>query len=103
MLEPPAGDELPARGYDAGEETYQAPAGGSVNVVVDPASQRLQLLQPFAKWDGKDLEVGGRAGAEGAVRAGVARWVGGWVGAWRLQGTSAPAYLSCAELASLLG
>ena len=28
-----------------------------MNVVVDPASKRLQLLQPFDAWDGKDLEV----------------------------------------------
>ncbi|GAB4820522.1 hypothetical protein N2152v2_007568 [Parachlorella kessleri] len=56
MLEPPSGDELPQRGYDPGEETYQAPAGAQANVVVDPASQRLQILTPFDKWNGKDLE-----------------------------------------------
>lgn len=56
MLSPPEGDELPARGYDPGEETYQAPAGASAAVAVDPASQRLQLLTPFAAWDGGDLE-----------------------------------------------
>ena len=56
QLRPPEGDDLPARGYDPGQETYQAPAGGSVEVVVDPASQRLQLLEPFKAWDGKDIE-----------------------------------------------
>jgi aconitate hydratase len=56
MLQPPEGDELPARGYDPGEETYQAPAGQAAAVVVDPKSARLQLLEPFAPWDGKDLE-----------------------------------------------
>lgn len=56
MLEPPTGEELPAKGYDAGVETYQAPAGSNVDVVVDPNSNRLQLLTPFAKWDGKDIE-----------------------------------------------
>ena len=55
MLSPPEGDQLPARGYDPGEETYQAPAGSNTEVVVDPASQRLQLLAPFATWDGQDL------------------------------------------------
>lgn len=56
MLSAPEGDELPARGYDPGVETYQAPAGASAAVVVNPESQRLQLLTPFAAWDGKDLE-----------------------------------------------
>ncbi|KDD76061.1 aconitate hydratase [Helicosporidium sp. ATCC 50920] len=55
FLKPPTGDDLPKDGYDAGEETYQAPAGGAVNVAVDPASSRLQLLQPFKAWDGRDL------------------------------------------------
>ncbi len=38
-------------------ETYQAPSPGQVNVAVDPNSKRLQLLEPFAAWDGKDIEV----------------------------------------------
>ena len=43
----------------AGVDTYQAPASGSENidVVVDPESSRLQLLEPFKAWDGKDLTV----------------------------------------------
>lgn len=40
-----------------GVETYQAPAKGGVDVKVSPDSNRLQLLEPFQKWDGKDLEV----------------------------------------------
>ncbi len=37
---------------------YQAPAkdGSAVEVEVDPASKRLQLLTPFAPWDGEDLK-----------------------------------------------
>jgi aconitate hydratase len=56
-LAPPKGDELPARGFDAGEDTFQkAPADGSkVKVAVDPKSDRLQLLEPFKPWDGSDL------------------------------------------------
>ncbi|KAG4305396.1 hypothetical protein PORY_000952 [Pneumocystis oryctolagi] len=55
-LSPPSGDELPSRGYDPGEDTYQAPPEdrSSINVSVDPSSERLQLLKPFEKWDGKD-------------------------------------------------
>ena len=53
----PFGDELPVRGYDPGQDTYQAPPSdrSQVSVKVDPKSDRLQLLSPFAKWDGKDL------------------------------------------------
>lgn len=55
-LSVPSGDELPARGFDAGEDTYQPPLedGSSLSVEVDPSSQRLALLEPFASWDGKD-------------------------------------------------
>ncbi|KAM9982636.1 hypothetical protein ACTFIZ_007155 [Dictyostelium cf. discoideum] len=56
-LTPPTGDELPSRGFDAGENTYQPPSpnGQNIKVNVDPESSRLQLLQPFAPWDKKDL------------------------------------------------
>jgi aconitate hydratase len=56
-LEPPVGEELPARGFDAGEAGFQAPPEdrSSVEVVVDPASDRIQLLEPFPAWDGDDL------------------------------------------------
>ncbi|XP_075152642.1 mitochondrial aconitase 1 [Haematobia irritans] len=56
-LDSPYGDELPSKGFDPGMDTYDAPPanGESVRVAVDPKSQRLQLLAPFDKWDGKDL------------------------------------------------
>ena len=39
-------------------DTYQHPPadGSGVAVDVEPTSQRLQLLSPFAKWDGGDLK-----------------------------------------------
>ncbi|THG96533.1 hypothetical protein EW026_g5314 [Hermanssonia centrifuga] len=51
----PSGNELPPRGYDPGENTFQAPPAdrASVQVAVDPKSDRLQLLKPFQPWDGK--------------------------------------------------
>jgi len=57
MLKSPWGEELPPKGFDEGENTYQAPAkeGKSIEVKVDPKSDRLQVLSPFAAWDGKDL------------------------------------------------
>ncbi|PSN62828.1 mitochondrial aconitate hydratase [Corynespora cassiicola Philippines] len=56
MLKPPTGDGLPARGYDPGQDTYQAPPEdrSSVSVAVSPTSDRLQILQPFEPWNGKD-------------------------------------------------
>merc|ERR1711970_7478 len=57
-LKSPYGDELPQRGFDPGEDTYQPPPtdGSAVNVDVSPTSDRLQLLNPFEKWTGADLE-----------------------------------------------
>jgi len=55
-LESPTGKELPPRGFDPGENTYQAPSadGSKVKVNIDPSSQRLQLLPKFDKWNGED-------------------------------------------------
>ena len=56
-LDPPVGEVLPSKGYDPGEDTFVAPpsSGAGVDVVVSPTSDRLQLLEPFPAWDGKDL------------------------------------------------
>jgi len=56
-LAEPFGDGLPTRGFDPGEDTYQAPPadGSGVAVDVSPTSDRLQLLSPFDKWIGSDL------------------------------------------------
>jgi aconitate hydratase len=55
-LEAPVGEVLPDRGYDPGANTFTAPPadGSDVAVEVSPASDRLQLLQPFPAWDGND-------------------------------------------------
>jgi len=57
-LDSPYGDELPADGFDPGEDTYQAPPedGSGLAVDVNPTSQRLQLLSPFKQFEGADLE-----------------------------------------------
>ena len=51
----PSGFELPPKGYDAGQNTFQAPPSdrASVQVAIDPKSDRLQKLEPFQPWDGK--------------------------------------------------
>ena len=55
-LDPPVGEELPLNGFDKGEDGFVPPAedGSSVQVIVDPKSDRLQLLKPFEPWNGKD-------------------------------------------------
>lgn len=57
-LDPPQGDELPAQGFAKGEEGFIPPAenGEGLSVDLPPNSERLQLLQPFPKWDGKDFD-----------------------------------------------
>jgi len=49
---------LPEKGFAVSHSGYQAPPddGSHVEVRVDPSSNRLQLLKPFAKWDGKDFD-----------------------------------------------
>lgn len=57
-LDPPTGDELPTKGFAVEDAGYQAPAedGSGVSVEVSPTSNRLQLLDPFAAWEGTDLK-----------------------------------------------
>jgi aconitate hydratase len=57
-LDAPTGDELPLRGFAVEDAGFQAPAedGSKVVVAVDPTSKRLQLLDPFAAWEGTDLK-----------------------------------------------
>jgi len=56
-LDPPSGFELPIKGFAVEDAGYQKPAedGSSVIVKVSPDSKRLQLLDPFAAWEGTDL------------------------------------------------
>ncbi len=57
-LDPPVGDELPTKGFAVDDPGYQGPAADGSSVVVDvaPTSDRLQLLEPFAPWEGTDLK-----------------------------------------------
>src|SRR5688572_24471581 len=56
-LDAPTGDELPTRGFDVKDAGFVAPArdGSKIEVKVNPASDRLQLLEPFKAWEGTDL------------------------------------------------
>jgi aconitate hydratase len=57
-LDPPVGDELPTKGFAVEDAGFIAPAldGSTVQVAVSPTSDRLQLLDPFAAWEGTDLK-----------------------------------------------
>jgi len=57
-LDPPKpAPEVPDNGFMIPEGIFIAPPENSndVDVLVDPNSKRLQLLEPFSKWDGKDF------------------------------------------------
>jgi aconitate hydratase len=56
MLDEPKGYEMPPKGFDVEDPGYDAPAtdGSNVQVIVSPTSDRLQLLEPFAAWNGLD-------------------------------------------------
>lgn len=56
-LNPPKGDELPTKGFEVEDPGYQAPAedGSHVVIAVAPDSSRLQLLDNFPSWDGKNI------------------------------------------------
>ncbi len=56
-LDEPKGLELPKKGFAVEDAGYQAPAvdGSHITVMVSPDSNRLQLLEPFAAWEGTDL------------------------------------------------
>lgn len=54
-LDEPQGFELPLLGYEIKESGYIAPSKEKMEINIDPKSERLQLLQPFPAWDGKDM------------------------------------------------
>src|SRR5713101_5014269 len=57
-LDPPKlAPEVPARDFDPGQATYIAPPedGSSIQLQVDPKSERLQLMEPWSAWDGRDF------------------------------------------------
>ena len=56
-LKEPEGIEMPPKGFDVEDAGFQAPAedGSSIQVIVSPTSDRLQILEPFAPWSGSDL------------------------------------------------
>jgi aconitate hydratase len=54
-LKAPFAPELPEKGFVPDVHGYQKPEGATAKVAVDPKSERLQLLEPFPKWNGEDF------------------------------------------------
>ncbi len=54
-LKEPKGTDFPPQGFAVKDNGYLAPTGKHMEVVISPDSSRLQVLHPFAPWDGKDL------------------------------------------------
>ncbi|KAJ3035824.1 aconitate hydratase [Rhizophlyctis rosea] len=55
---PPQGQDLPSDGFIPGRQSFApitATADESIQISVEPKSSRLQLLDPFAPWDGKEF------------------------------------------------
>lgn len=61
QFQPPHGDDLPGQGFDAGRATYEPPSptptsDESVQIKVDPSSNRLQVLDAFDAWNGEEFK-----------------------------------------------
>ncbi len=56
-LDPPTGIDLPSKGFEVEDLGYQAPVedGSSIDVVINPDSQRLEVLTPFSPWDEQNI------------------------------------------------
>jgi len=57
ILSPPIGDELPSKGFAFEDNGYVEPPtdGKDIEIIINPESQRLQKLEPFLPWDGKNI------------------------------------------------
>ena len=56
-LDPPVGDDLPKNGFAVEDLGFQEPAADvrGIEIMVNPDSERLELLSPFEPWDGKNI------------------------------------------------
>ncbi|MFH0938422.1 MAG: aconitate hydratase [Planctomycetota bacterium] len=56
-LDPPESPDLPPHGFARNQSGLQSPAadGSAIQIRIAPDSDRLQLLQPFAPWNKRDI------------------------------------------------
>ena len=57
ILDAPVGHDLPPNGFAVEDLGFKQPAenGSSIEVKVNPNSERLELLTPFEPWDGENI------------------------------------------------
>ena len=58
MFQPPKSKEFPENGFEKGRSSLQpieSKSNPEVNIIVDPSSSRLQLLDPFESWNGSEF------------------------------------------------
>ena len=57
ILNEPYGDVFPKKGFAVEDKGFIAPSDSNedIEVIIRPESERLQILEPFAPWDGNDL------------------------------------------------
>jgi aconitate hydratase len=57
LLPPKEAPDVPEKGFDKGDSHFFEPPedGSAIELSVAPDSNRLQLLKPWPKWDGKDI------------------------------------------------
>ena len=59
FLDEPFGEELPVAGFDVEDNGFLDPSefdGNNIEIKIDQNSKRLQLLQPFEPWSGKNIK-----------------------------------------------
>ena len=58
LVPPKAAPEVPSKRFEPGRALYLAPPedGRNIRLLVDPKSERLQLMEPWPAWDGRDFE-----------------------------------------------
>jgi len=56
-LDEPTGWDLPPKGFEVDDKGYIEPDedGSDVEVIIDPNSKRLEKLEPFLPWDGRNI------------------------------------------------
>jgi len=57
FLDPPIGDELPSNGFAFEDNGYVDPPqdGSNIEIIINPESKRLQVLEPFSPWNGENI------------------------------------------------
>lgn len=83
QFSPPQGDELPGQGFIPGRSEYYPEANPKpkpeVEVSVSPDSDRLQILEPFAPWSGKELSTNVLLKVEGKCTTDHISAAGAWL------------------------